>query len=645
MRNGQFLSKFRISRLRLSRRSSAVVVLLGLAVVSCSNPPNQRNKLDLYAGWPQASQALGRSAADRQPKGPVRQVSHTPRQGPFAPLKVALPTIPDADFLYEDDFCMTCHETYVTLFKENNPHRTQRCEDCHGPATEHIASRGQEPGKILNFKNLKPAERSEICLKCHEDGKVPHVTQWRTSVHAHKGVSCSDCHQSHQEVPPGTPASTLDEEAARSPNTEIARTLPRVDPQLRKSSLANAPTQDASASDDSTQSASTITAAPVKPHMGAVQPDVCIRCHQGSFELNVLSGPHQVAPGSQFKCTTCHDAQGTLTRQTGKELCLSCHNQPLAGEWHSSSHNEAGLECIDCHNPHPNVAASSIEQKKLGAPIPLPVPMYVPEAQVCVRCHQDTAQLVEIADPHQVGGPNNFQCSTCHDPHGKIRQYTRQELCLKCHTGTPTAAWHSSVHNLQGVLCTDCHNPHPDTHVLDNVDIRHTNIRRPLRTPMSVNDPDTCYRCHPKQFAQSVMPSHHPIWEGKMVCSSCHNSHGEALRLLNEPVLNLVCYRCHMELQGPFVYEHPPVTQDCTICHNPHGAVANNLLHQPTTFLCLRCHSGHRNGPPFHDANLLPDIGTNPDLQRAFYNDCTECHSQIHGSDVPSPNNPHAFAR
>ena len=58
--------------------------------------------------------------------------------------------------------------------------------------------------------------------------------------------------------------------------------------------------------------------------------------------------------------------------------------------------------------------------------------------------------------------------------------------------------------------------------------------------------------------------------------------------------MNLLCYRCHAEKQGPFAYEHPPVTQDCAICHEPHGTVANNLLRQPTTFLCLRCHAGHR---------------------------------------------------
>ena len=32
--------------------------------------------------------------------------------------------------------------------------------------------------------------------------------QWRTSKHAHCGVTCVDCHRGHYNVPPGTPATT-----------------------------------------------------------------------------------------------------------------------------------------------------------------------------------------------------------------------------------------------------------------------------------------------------------------------------------------------------------------------------------------------------------------------------------------------------
>ena len=88
--------------------------------------------------------------------------------------------------------------------------------------------------------------------------------------------------------------------------------------------------------------------------------------------------------------------------------------------------------------------------------------------------------------------------------------------------------------------------------------------------------------------------------------------------------------------------------EDCSYCHEPHGTVANNLLRQPTTFLCLRCHTGHRRNnhgayPAHYDAGGTTnergsrvDIDQNPALRQAYYADCTQCHTQIHGSDLPS---------
>ena len=880
-------------RLACELRLSHVVVIgfLSLTLFSCAYPARQQRGIDNYPGWPLAREAQGRPGGERhatsrivRTRRPVtkkrvvpeqrlvRKVEHPPLKGPFPAVKAELPVIPGAEYVREDELCMTCHEAHVVLFKEKNVHRNFSCEECHGPASQHLSTRGQDEGLILNVRKLPPAERSEICLRCHETEKVipQHVAEWRTSIHANKGLSCSDCHVSHHDVPRGTPAITPASARLKLPPAPIPtrrRAIAGADAKVvpASASVSSLPGMTVTQEPDQgpllpslkgTSSAllgdspetcyrchdtshrltellgphkigdatgmgsnsnfqcttchdahgavteATHTADCLKCHsetlssewhssthneanlrctdchdqhpkvsepqvqkikrgdlagipkpMEVMQTNTCVKCHEetrplvvmpdphrvggpGNFQcttchdahgrvmettrkelclvchdkdlsskwhtathnqagLNctdchnphpspgpqglanlakgittglkksmvveqtkacvnchqdtklmvVQANPHQVGGPNQLLCTTCHDPHGQVTDATGKDNCLQCHNQQLSATWHSSIHNEAGLRCSDCHNPHPKLSPPQLASLDNGQPVSLPKIMAASNVDGCVRCHEKTKQLVEIADPHQVGGPNRFVCTTCHDPHGKVKEETRKELCLTCHTGTPTAAWHSSLHNLQGITCTDCHDPHPDTHLQKNIDIRHTNIRRPQRLPMSVNDPDTCYKCHPQVYAQSLMPSHHPIFEGKMVCGSCHDSHGQALRLLNEPQLNLVCYKCHSEVQGPFVYEHPPVTQDCSICHAPHGAVANNLLHQPPTFLCLRCHSGHRNGPPFHDQALLPDIGKSQPLQKAFYTDCMECHSQIHGSDVPSPNNAHSFAR
>jgi DmsE family decaheme c-type cytochrome len=262
---------------------------------------------------------------------------------------------------------------------------------------------------------------------------------------------------------------------------------------------------------------------------------------------------------------------------------------------------------------------------------------------ICYKCHCDKQELQQIAGPHQICGPNGFNCTTCHDPHGQIKEESRKDLCLKCHTGAPTMAWHSSTHNINGVACTDCHNPHPKTNVPQIVNISHMTVKRPNRLPMSVQQPETCYKCHPKIFGLNQLPSHHPIMEGKMVCSDCHDPHGQTTDNLKEASINLLCYKCHAEKQGPFAIEHPPVRENCAICHEPHGAVANNLLRQPTTFLCLRCHPGHNGVHPPGGYGL--QVAADPTIKPGFYTNCAQCHTQVHGTDQISQRGDGFFTR
>jgi DmsE family decaheme c-type cytochrome len=256
---------------------------------------------------------------------------------------------------------------------------------------------------------------------------------------------------------------------------------------------------------------------------------------------------------------------------------------------------------------------------------------------LCYKCHCDKQVYQQIAGPHQICGPNGFNCTTCHDTHGTLRAETRKDLCLQCHDKhSPTMAWHSSTHNLNDVACVDCHNPHPNTAVQRVVNVSHTDVKRPKRLPMAVQEPEACYKCHPKIYGMNQLPSHHPIREGKIVCSDCHDAHGQSEGNLKEPKVNMVCYKCHADKQGPFAYQHAPVEENCAICHEPHGSVTNNLLRQPAMFLCLRCHSGHRGT---HGAGARNDIDRKPWMQQAFYsNSCNSCHNQVHGSDLKEGN-------
>jgi DmsE family decaheme c-type cytochrome len=513
----------------------------------------------------------------------------------FPPITGSVPKIPGAEMVGDDSLCATCHEAYVK-FHRTDIHRNEGCEVCHGPASEHLKTRGTKPGTILNFKATTPAaHQNEICLKCHEqhvkDQFVPQ--KWRVSTHSHADMACATCHKNHYTVPSGTAA------------TQVGATPAPLPPRAKETL------------NDVKAIRSTYLA------LGVPNSQACTKCHldtpaaprEATKISNMLlpGSPHQVNGPNHFQCTTCHDPHGVLRQEVRADMCIKCHNQdPHVMPWQASSHAKAGMACVDCHNPHSPAP-------KLGAA----------ESKTCYKCHTEKVVLEQVAHPHQINGVNGFKCATCHNAHDNIHFETRATQCLECHKGHPTMAWKSSTHALHNVACTDCHNPHPNSQVPLIVDIDHNQVDRPKRMPMSVDQPRVCYRCHQQVAAQFNLPFHHPVPEGKMVCSQCHDAHGsESDRLLKEATVNLTCYKCHSSKQGPFTYDHPPVRENCMICHSPHGTVAKELLRQPPTFLCLRCHSGHNGSHHVH-------LGQVPSHRAAFFTDCTQCHHEIHGSDLP----------
>ena len=203
-----------------------------------------------------------------------------------------------------------------------------------------------------------------------------------------------------------------------------------------------------------------------------------------------------------------------------------------------------------------------------------------------------------------------------------------------------------SEHALSDVGCVDCHSVHDGEG----------------KFSLKNEDPELCFSCHHEEQAKMHFPSSHPLKEGKMNCSSCHNVHGATGESLNtDERLNDLCLNCHTRYQGPFVFGHAPVEDDCTICHDPHGSVANNLLVQNEPFLCLQCHEGHfhilRNsasapGSPAGTIESTSEItaAANPhgteDFQTSFGTKCTTCHKVVHGSDYPpQPLSGHGLTR
>jgi predicted CXXCH cytochrome family protein len=286
---------------------------------------------------------------------------------------------------------------------------------------------------------------------------------------------------------------------------------------------------------------------------------------------------------------------------------------------------------------------------------------------VCANCHEPLTKAFASSAhgnmaAHQLRG-QHAACEACHGAGGvhaesgdpaKIRSFERlatresAEACLTCHRQDHAMEWAGSEHAMNGVSCTDCHKIHQPRQVAATTSAREAGpggrqlapaSRGSLIKPQS----ELCFTCHEQMKGKFFSSSHHPVREGRMSCSSCHDVHGGDRTLRTEERTNDLCYGCHSRHQGPFVFEHAPVEENCMTCHDPHGTVANNMLRQNEPFLCLQCHEMH-----FHAARVsvatpwtIPSAGsTNPNgiagFQKGFNTRCTSCHTRIHGSDLPS---------
>lgn len=180
--------------------------------------------------------------------------------------------------------------------------------------------------------------------------------------------------------------------------------------------------------------------------------------------------------------------------------------------------------------------------------------------------------------------------------------------------------WEGGRHADAGVTCTDCHSVHSP--VSDHNLLKSDTVM------------ETCFGCHMDVRADTMKSSHHPIREGLLSCADCHDSHGTpndnniAANSVNE-----LCYQCHAEKRGPFIWEHAPVRENCLNCHTPHGSNHQKLQITSNPYLCQQCHLNTRHPSGIFDASSLPGpAGTN----RAFERGCVNCHSAIHGSNHPS---------
>jgi DmsE family decaheme c-type cytochrome len=257
-------------------------------------------------------------------------------------------------------------------------------------------------------------------------------------------------------------------------------------------------------------------------------------------------------------------------------------------------------------------------------------------SDTCKSCHEDIYKGWEKT-PHwkttldTKGGEAHQGCEGCHGPGSAhvegggdktkifvFPDHSAKEInarCLECHAGgTQHMNAINSEHTKNDVSCIACHSPH---HAKESEFL------------LVKSQPELCYGCHLQQKAQFDMPFHHRVNEGLIQCSDCHNVHGtvKPKQVRTSSTQDAVCFTCHTDKQGPFVFEHQPVKIDgCQSCHLVHGGPNPHMLKlSNVNLLCLQCHtassfSGAPGAPSFHN-------------QASFFQSCVLCHSQIHGSN------------
>ena len=276
--------------------------------------------------------------------------------------------------------------------------------------------------------------------------------------------------------------------------------------------------------------------------------------------------------------------------------------QPISAPAEAYAGSEA---CQQCHKAE----FQKLGTTKMGRRF-LHQPQDQREALACENCHGPAAAHVDSGGKKNTGGLISFMKGD------RTPVEQRTAMCLSCHEKNARLFWQGSSHEARDVTCTNCHRVH------ENLSPRHQLAKG--------DEIQTCAQCHPEKRAQQLRISRHPLLEGKMSCTSCHNPHGTVTpQLLKENSVNDTCFTCHAEKRGPFLWEHAPVTESCTNCHQPHGSNHESMLKVSKPRLCQQCHI-----PTRHPTR---PYGTDPASQKFMLGrSCNSCHVNIHGSNHPS---------
>lgn len=244
----------------------------------------------------------------------------------------------------------------------------------------------------------------------------------------------------------------------------------------------------------------------------------------------------------------------------------------------------------------------------------------------CKDCHEDrvanfhaSGHAAFMSDPKL---PNSKKgCEGCHgagyvhqaDENPEVVSFTKfspkesSAACLRCHESSlPTTHWKDTAHAEANLSCVSCHQIHAESEPdLKGLAPQKSKAKDPRtiafaarvqpKSLLKADEATLCGQCHAGQVTSFKLNSHHPIPEGKMVCSECHSVHPTKGEKAHMKDAKGKCVTCHTEFAGPFIYEHDPVSSGsgdaCMECHKPHGSNNPKMLNSFSRGLCAQCHT------------------------------------------------------
>lgn len=459
------------------------------------------------------------------------------------------------------------------------------CETCHGPGRRHADRGEQDLASITLPTKLSATAQEALCARCHaaelplHGGDLPGLRQ--------AGKTCTDCHEVHAVATPSAPAAPpahRDVAAAAQPigSARCVDCHPVRDDLLRRSAHASL--------------------------AAGVRDDGCEGCH---------------GPGSRHAAA---DGRGGIARPDraadGAATCRSCHQEvdEQAFHWRDrpAPFLAAGVTCATCHRVH-------VPQHPQTVPLLAEPGRRAATNRTCAACHLPALCTMPGSTHATLGGadlPLADGCGSCHpggEAHaerggrrelverlGGAAAAVQARICLPCHRASESVRGHErGDHHRHGVGCVDCHGP----------------LHGAQPTAVVTSAAASCRRCHADVAAEFAQPNHHPVPEGRMHCSSCHDVHGGRARSVDRELSERSCIACHPRQGGPFVFAHQAGRRDgCVACHVPHGSATRRLLAVANSQQnCLSCHGDF---PVFHDQT-----------QGAVFTDCMRCHTEVHGSN------------